>query len=69
MSDATFLVDGNYTDLKTLIYDIENPFSFQNVPVFFMFDYDGYNLISESSEYASIERVEIFYGWVEGDVY
>ena len=69
MSDATFLVDGNYTDLKTLIYDIENPFSFQNVPVFFMFDYDGYNLISESSEYASIERVENFYGWVEGDVY
>jgi len=69
MSDDTFLVDGNYTHLKTLIYDIENPFSFQNVPVFFMFDFDGYNLVPETETYASIERIEILYGWVEGDVY
>lgn len=69
MSDDTFLVDGNYTHLKTLIYDIENPFSFQNVPVFFMFDFDGYNLVPETETYAAIERIEILYGWVEGDVY
>lgn len=69
MSDTTFLVNGNYTDVKTLIYDIENPFSFQNVPVFFMFDFDGYNLISETNDFATIQRIEILYGWVEGDVY
>lgn len=69
MTEATFLVDGGYSSVKTLIYDIENPFSFQNVPVFFMFDYDGYNLIPETDTYASIKRVEILYGWVNEDVY
>ena len=69
MSDSTFLVDGSYTKVKSLIYDIENPFSFNNVPVFFMFDYDGYNLIPETETYASISRIEILYGWVEGDQY
>ena len=69
MSDDTFLVDGNYTNLKTLIYDIDNPFSFQNIPVFFMFDYDGYNVITETEAFADITRIEILYGWVNDDVY
>ena len=69
MSDDTFLVDGNYTNLKTLIYDIDNPFSFQNIPVFFMFDYDGYNVITETEAFAEITRIEILYGWVNDNVY
>lgn len=69
MTDDTFLVDGNYTNIKTLIYDIDNPFSFQNIPVFFMFDYDGYNVIPESESFADIARIEILYGWVNDDVY
>ena len=69
MSEETFLVDGTKTDVKTLIYDIDNPFSFTNVPVFFMFDYEGYNLISETDDFAFIKRIEILYGWVEGDQY
>ncbi len=69
MTEDTFLVDGNYTNIKTLIYDIDNPFSFQNIPVFFMFDYDGYNVIPESESFADIARIEILYGWVNEDVY
>ena len=69
MTEDTFLVDGNYTNIKTLIYDIDNPFSFQNIPVFFMFDYDGYNVIPESESFANIARIEILYGWVKEDIY
>lgn len=69
MSDNTFLVDGDYTNVKSLIYDIDNPFSFQNIPVFFMFDYDGYNVIPETEQFADITRIEILYGWVNDDVY
>lgn len=69
LDDETFLVDGARTNRKTLIYDSGNPFSFQNIPVFFVFDYDGYTYNPETDTYASIKRIELNYGWVENDQY
>lgn len=69
LDNDTFIVDGERTNRKTLIYDSGNPFSFQNVPVFFVFDYDGYTLNTETNTYASLSRIEMTYGWVEADTY
>jgi hypothetical protein len=69
LDDNTFIVDGTLTNRKTLIYDSENPFSFQNIPVFFVFDYDGYTYNTETNTYASLSRLELTYGWIEDDAY
>ena len=69
LDDDTFLVDGVKTNRKTLIYDSDNPFSFQNIPVFFVFDYEGYTYNETLDSYASMTRLELIYGSVDGDEY
>jgi hypothetical protein len=69
MNEKTFLVNGNYESRKTITFDPGNPFNFQNVPLFFVFDFDGYNLSPDILEPALISRIELSYGYIKDDAY
>jgi hypothetical protein len=69
MNEKTFLVDGNYQTRKTIIFDPGNPFNFQNVPLFFVFDFDGYNTSKDVLEPALISRMELSYGYIKDEAY
>jgi hypothetical protein len=69
MTEKTFLVNGNYESRKTMTFDPGNPFNFQNVPLFFIFDFDGYNLSPDILEPALISRIELSYGYIKDDAY
>lgn len=69
MNEKTFLVDGSYQSRKTIIFDPGNPFNFQNVPLFFVFDFDGYNTSPDVLEPALISRIELSYGYIKDEAY
>ncbi len=69
MTHPTFLVNNLYETRKSITFDPGSAFSFQNVPLFFMFDFDGYNQIQDSEEVALISRIELSYGYIENDTY
>lgn len=69
VSENTMLVDAAKTNRRSIIFDPGNPFSYQNVPVFFLFDYDNYLLDSENQLVSVLERIEIQYGYIEEDAY
>jgi hypothetical protein len=69
VSENTMLVDAAKTNRRSITFDPGNPFSYQNVPVFFLFDYDNYLIDSENNLVSILERIEIQYGYIENDAY
>jgi len=69
MDEKTFFYGGEYQSRKTIVFDPEKNFSYDNLPIFFMFDYLGFNLDPENQEYVEIKRIELTFGLAEGDDY
>ena len=62
LSDETLLVDKVYSDVGSVYYDPEQPFSIYNVPALFLFDADNYLLVpNEENTFATIETITLEY--------
>lgn len=69
MDQSTFLNGDVYEARKSVVFDSGAAFSFQNVPLFFIFDFDGYNLVKDSDVISLVSRIELSYGYIEEDTY
>ncbi len=62
LSDATLLVNKDFSNTGSVYYDPAQPFSIYNVPALFLFDAENYLQVPDTTDqFASIEKITLEY--------